>query len=230
MTLWTVAHQPLLSMGFSRQESSSGLPFPSPGHPPDPGMEPLSLTSYAVGGGFFTTSENHLKISLLTIYMFVCFYVFLCFSELPVQSFYLLFSSGEFIFFLLISNNSLYIKDINSFVIQAIDFFSPQISLCLWDCLLAPNLNLVSSFPADIRAFTGFPLPARSHQSTGGWQLLHITSLPAASGASPERDFPSVFLSSAFRGRTCRLPDFLPFCPGMFILPQENELFLSFPS
>ena len=105
--------------------------------------------------------------------MFVCFYVLLCFSESPFQSFYILFSSGEFIFFLLISNNSLYIKDINSFVIQAIDFPPPpQLVMCLWDCLLAPNLNLVSSFPADSRAFTGFPLPARSHQSTGGWQLL----------------------------------------------------------
>ena len=60
--------------------------------------------------------------------MFVCFYVLLCFSESPFQSFYILFSSGEFIFFLLISNNSLYIKDINSFVIQAID--SPPPSAC----------------------------------------------------------------------------------------------------
>ena len=33
---WTVAHQAPLSMGFSRQEYWSGLPFPSPGDPPDP--------------------------------------------------------------------------------------------------------------------------------------------------------------------------------------------------
>ena len=42
MTPWTVAHQAPLSMGFSRQEYWSGLPFPSPGDLPDPGTEPGS--------------------------------------------------------------------------------------------------------------------------------------------------------------------------------------------
>ena len=37
-----VARQPSLSMGFSRQEFWSGLPFPSPGDLPDPGIEPGS--------------------------------------------------------------------------------------------------------------------------------------------------------------------------------------------
>ena len=37
---WTVAYQALLSMGFSRQEYWSGLPFPSPGDLPNPGVEP----------------------------------------------------------------------------------------------------------------------------------------------------------------------------------------------
>ena len=41
-TLWTVAHQAPLSMGFSRQEYWNGLPFPSPGDLPDPGIEPRS--------------------------------------------------------------------------------------------------------------------------------------------------------------------------------------------
>ena len=41
-TLWTVAHQAPLSMGFSRQEYWSGLPCPPPGDP-DPGIEPASL-------------------------------------------------------------------------------------------------------------------------------------------------------------------------------------------
>ena len=39
---WTVAYQAPLSMGFSRQEYWSGLPFPSPGDLPDPGIEPWS--------------------------------------------------------------------------------------------------------------------------------------------------------------------------------------------
>ena len=39
-TPWTVAHQAPLSMGFSRQEYWSGLPFPSPGDLPHPGIKP----------------------------------------------------------------------------------------------------------------------------------------------------------------------------------------------
>ena len=41
-TPWTVAYQALPSMGFSRQEYWSGLPFPSPGDLPNPGIEPRS--------------------------------------------------------------------------------------------------------------------------------------------------------------------------------------------
>ena len=41
-TPWTVAYQASLSMGFSRQEYWSGLPFPSPGDLPNPGIEPGS--------------------------------------------------------------------------------------------------------------------------------------------------------------------------------------------
>ena len=52
-TPWTVAHQASLSMGFSRQEYWSGLPFPSPGDLPDPGIEPGSPASEA----FALTSE-----------------------------------------------------------------------------------------------------------------------------------------------------------------------------
>ena len=43
-TPWTVAHQAPQSMEFSRQEHWSGLPFPSPGDLPDPGIEPGSPT------------------------------------------------------------------------------------------------------------------------------------------------------------------------------------------
>ena len=54
-TPWTVACQAPLSMGFSRQEYWSGLPFPSPGNRPHPGMEPAPP---ALAGGFLTTSTN----------------------------------------------------------------------------------------------------------------------------------------------------------------------------
>ena len=41
-------------MEFSRQEDWSGLPLPPPGDLPNPGIEPESLTSPALAGGFFT--------------------------------------------------------------------------------------------------------------------------------------------------------------------------------
>ena len=58
VTPWTVACQAPLSMGFSRQEYCSGLPFLPPGDLPDPGIKPRSLVSPALAGGFFTTSAT----------------------------------------------------------------------------------------------------------------------------------------------------------------------------
>ena len=55
-TAWTVVHQAPLFMGFSRQEYWSGLPFPSPEDLPNAGIEPMSLMSLELAGGFFTTS------------------------------------------------------------------------------------------------------------------------------------------------------------------------------
>ena len=50
---WIIAHQSHLYMGFSRQEYWKGLPFPTPGDLPDPGIKPASLESPAFAGGFF---------------------------------------------------------------------------------------------------------------------------------------------------------------------------------
>ena len=63
VTPWTVALQAPLSMGFSRQEYWSGLPFPPPGD---------DLTSPALAGGFFTTSatwkpHNQTLVCLVTL-------------------------------------------------------------------------------------------------------------------------------------------------------------------
>ena len=55
VTQWTVARQAPLSMGFSRQEYWSGLPFPPPGDLPDPGMEPMPPASPALVDKFLTT-------------------------------------------------------------------------------------------------------------------------------------------------------------------------------
>ena len=51
----TVDCQAHLSMGFPRQEYWSGLPFPSPGDLPDPGIESKSPASPELAGGLFTT-------------------------------------------------------------------------------------------------------------------------------------------------------------------------------
>ena len=52
---WTAAHQAPLSMGFSKQESWSGLPFPPPEDLPNTRIEPLSRTAPALESGFFIT-------------------------------------------------------------------------------------------------------------------------------------------------------------------------------
>ena len=66
-TPWTIAHQAPLSMGFSRQEYWSALPFPSPGDHPNPGIKPMSPT---LAGRFFTSSATDLGfITMLTIHV-----------------------------------------------------------------------------------------------------------------------------------------------------------------
>jgi len=72
VTLWTIALQAPLSMGFSRQKYWSGLPCPSPGDLPHARIKPLSLTSPALVGGFFTTSttwEAQMNVSTYIIYI-----------------------------------------------------------------------------------------------------------------------------------------------------------------
>ena len=57
-SLWTTAPLGPLSMGLSRQEYWSGLPCPPPGNLPYLGIEPMSLMSPALAGGFFTASTT----------------------------------------------------------------------------------------------------------------------------------------------------------------------------
>ena len=71
--LWSTAHQSPLSMGFSRQDYWSGLPFPSPGDLPDPRIEPESLKSPVLTGRFFTISTTWNIIGLI-----LCLTVLIC--------------------------------------------------------------------------------------------------------------------------------------------------------
>ena len=57
-TLWAIAHQAPMSMGFSMQEYLNGFPCPPPGDFPNPGIEPTSLMSPAFASGFFTPSAT----------------------------------------------------------------------------------------------------------------------------------------------------------------------------
>ena len=56
----TVAHQAPLSVEFSRQEYWSGLPFPSPGDLPNPGIEPMSLVSPTLQADSFKNLQESL--------------------------------------------------------------------------------------------------------------------------------------------------------------------------
>ena len=68
VTLWTVASQAPLSMGFPRQEYWTGLPFPSPGDLPNPGTEPMSPS---LAGRFFSnwaTREAQYTVGIQNIF------------------------------------------------------------------------------------------------------------------------------------------------------------------
>ena len=68
VTPWTVAYQAPPSMGFSRQECWSGLPFPSPGDLPDPGIEPGSP---ALQADFLLTELRGVLFALLAVDSFL---------------------------------------------------------------------------------------------------------------------------------------------------------------
>ena len=67
-TLWSVAYQVPPSMGFSRQEYWSGVPLPSPGDVPDPGIEPGSP---ALRAGALP-SEPPGNVRILLLYLLTC--------------------------------------------------------------------------------------------------------------------------------------------------------------
>ena len=74
-TLRTVVFWAPLSMGFSRQEYWSGLPCPSPGDLPNPGIKPVSFTCSALAGGFFTISTTNKDLLYYTRNYIQCFVI-----------------------------------------------------------------------------------------------------------------------------------------------------------
>ena len=71
---WTVARQASLCMEFSRPEYWSGLPFPTPGDLPDPGLKPMSLESLSLAGRFFTMSWSRNRAEPQWLSESPCFY------------------------------------------------------------------------------------------------------------------------------------------------------------
>ena len=75
-TIWTVGHQALLSMKFSKQEYWNGLLCPLPGDLPSPGIEPVSFMSPALAGRFITTSTTwespYLLLNVICIVRGLC--------------------------------------------------------------------------------------------------------------------------------------------------------------
>ena len=78
-TPWTVAHQALLSMGFSRQEYWSGLPCPPPGDLPNPGIEPVSPMSPACRQILYHWATRE-ALNSLTDAFFFNIYIFFCYT------------------------------------------------------------------------------------------------------------------------------------------------------
>ena len=80
-TPWTIANQASPSMGFSRKEYWSGLPFPFPGDLPDPGIKPRSPTLQADA----LTSEPPGKPCMLSCFSRIWLFVTLCTVALQVS-------------------------------------------------------------------------------------------------------------------------------------------------
>ena len=88
VTLWKVARQAPLSMGFSRQEYWSGLPLPSPEDLPNPGIKSKSLRFSALADGLFTASTISFIGNCHTLFQSICIILYAqhqCRSD-PVSS------------------------------------------------------------------------------------------------------------------------------------------------
>ena len=77
-TLWTVACQAPLSLGFSRPEYWSGLPCPSSGDHPNPGIKSMSPVYPALTGGFFTSEQWGRPPTLVNINQFHSMKISMC--------------------------------------------------------------------------------------------------------------------------------------------------------
>ena len=106
VTPWTVALQAPLSMGLSRHERWTGLPYLPPGDLLDPGIEPTSLMSPALAGRFFTTSATWEALVCMYLFKLVCLFSLGKYPEvksLNHMAILLLIFQGAFILFSMVT-------------------------------------------------------------------------------------------------------------------------------
>ena len=151
VTLCSVACQAPRSMGFSKQEYWSGLPFPSPGDLPDPGTELASLTSPALAARFFTTSTTWKYICSFCHFVNCFGFVLLGLFSLPSS---LLFSCDlmtnfivVFVFLLCVS-----IAD-----------FQFVVTMRFWYSSLYKNKNILSYLSFSFQVHFQYPALSSSH-------------------------------------------------------------------
>ena len=120
VTPWTVDHQVLLFMEFSRQEYWSRLPFPTPRDLPDPGIKPASPVSPALASGYFTTalpgnpipSGYHFLINIVitNVYKYFCKWIteeLSCsFLEITLLKVTCMYSSYEHLYYVFLNTSS----------------------------------------------------------------------------------------------------------------------------
>ena len=138
VTLWTAACQSPLSTGFYRQEYWSGLPFPSPGYLPDPGIKTASPVTYALQAGPPGKFNFDVHISLVMLSTFSCAsWLSVCFLEkMSIYVFYPFLKLSHLLFWYWVASvvcifcifNTLSIASLaNIFSILRLVFLS-----CLW--------------------------------------------------------------------------------------------------
>ena len=139
VTPWTVAHQPPLTVESPRQEYWSGLPFPSPGNLPDPGIEPMSR---ALAGSFFTTEQLGKPCFGHTWYYFL--ELFLIYECLFLSLFFFVLSCNIFSH-ILKNNTDIFLF---CFLLYSVSFSNP-----------------LTSFSSLLVWFSGLPDKAFSHMT-----------------------------------------------------------------
>ena len=164
-TPWTVASQAPLSVGFSWQEYWSGLPLPSPGCLPDPGIEPESVPSPVLAGRFFTTAppgKPFVLMEKLCLFPFMYMTLFQDFLK-SLDSIMCLLTNGVFLSILRCAAAAKSLQSCST-LCDPIDGSPPG----------SPSLGFSK------QEWSGLPFPSPMHESKKWkWSLQRIPNSPS---------------------------------------------------